>query len=174
MEKVLKIQENADVNINGFKVSVNGPKGTLEKDLYSPIFSKLIKIEKLEKAIKISSAVEKKKVKAMVGTIAAHIKSLMEGVTKGFETKLKIVYLHFPMTVKVEGKKILVSNFLGEKHPREAEIIGDAKVDVKGDEIIVSGIDKEAVGQTAANIERATWIKAKDRRVFMDGIFKID
>ena len=57
---------------------------------------------------------------------------------------------------------------------RKAEIIGNCKVDVQGDEIIITGISKEDVGQTAANIERATWVKARDRRVFSDGIFIIE
>jgi large subunit ribosomal protein L6 len=93
------------------------------------------------------------------------------GVTKGFEYRLKIVYSHFPVTVKIEGDKALIHNFLGERQPRIAKIVRGSKVEVKGDEIKVSGIDIEAVGQTAANFEQATRIIGKDRRIFMDGIY---
>ena len=49
------------------------------------------------------------------------------------------------MTVKTAGNKITIENFLGERHPRSAKIVGDAKVQIKGDEVIVSGINKEHV-----------------------------
>jgi large subunit ribosomal protein L6 len=81
------------------------------------------------------------------------------------------VYSHVPVTVKVEGKRVLIQNFLGERSPRVAKIIGDTAVEVSGDEITVSGIDKEAVGQTARNIEQATSIKYRDLRVFQDGCY---
>jgi large subunit ribosomal protein L6 len=97
---------------------------------------------------------------------------MIKGVVEGFECKLKIVYAHFPIQVKVEGDKVLIINFLGEKKPRKAQIVGkETKVKVTSDEIIITGIDKEAVGQTAANIEQATRIKGYDPRVFQDGIY---
>jgi large subunit ribosomal protein L6 len=174
MEKVVEVPDGVEVRIEGFKVFVKGPKGELEKDFFSPLFQNKINIIKNDKKVTVSSNTEKKKVKAMVGTIAAHIKNMIKGVTEGFQAKLKIVYMHFPFTVKVSGNEVIVSNFLGEKVPRKTKIVGDCKVEIKGDEIIVSGIDKEAVGLTAANLERVTKIKAKDRRVFMDGIFRVE
>ena len=107
----------------------------------------------------------------MIGTICAHINNMMKGVSKGFTYKLKIVYAHFPISVKVEGDKILIENFLGERAPRVAKIVGNTKVFVKGDDVIVQGINIEEVGQTAANIEQATRIKNKDPRKFLDGIY---
>ncbi len=65
----------------------------------------------------------------------------------------------------------MVYNFLGEKSPRKTNILGDTKVEIKADEIIVSGISKEDTGQTAANLETLTKISARDRRVFQDGIY---
>jgi len=96
---------------------------------------------------------------------------MITGVTKGFTYKLKIVFSHFPISVKVQGDKILIENFTGEKTPRIAKIVGTAKVTVKGDDVIVQGINIEDVGQTAANIEQATKIKKKDPRIFLDGIY---
>src|SRR5690606_1375479 len=96
-----------------------------------------------------------------------------KGVTEGFTYRMKIVYAHFPMSVKVAGDSVVIENFLGERHPRRARIVGDTKVQVKGDEVEVSGINKEDVGQTMANIEQATRIKGRDPRVFQDGIYLV-
>ena len=62
-------------------------------------------------------------------------------------------------------------NFLGERFPRTARIMPNVKVQAKGDQVLVSGIDKELVGQTAVNIELATKIRGYDPRVFQDGIY---
>lgn len=169
MEKIVGIPDNVDVKIDNLKVSIKGEKGELERDFFSPLF-KSIKIEKKDNKI-IISGIEERKTKAMVGTIESHIKNMIIGVTKGYVSKLKIVYMHFPMTVKVSDKEILIQNFLGEKTARKTKIYGNVKVEVKGDEIIVSGTDKEEVGQTAARIEQATRIRAKDRRIYQDGVF---
>ena len=93
------------------------------------------------------------------------------GVTNGFEYKMKIVYSHFPVKTTVKGDMFVIENFLGEKHPRRADILGDTKIKVKGDEVILTGHNKENVGQTAANIEQVTKIKGYDPRVFQDGIY---
>ena len=111
----------------------------------------------------------------MVGTIRSHISNMIYGVKHGFTYKMKIVYAHFPMTVKVKGKLVTIDNFLGERHPRTAKIIGDdVKVSVKGDDVTITGINKENVGQTMANIEQATKIKGRDPRIFQDGIYLVD
>ncbi|NIM47296.1 MAG: 50S ribosomal protein L6 [Candidatus Aenigmarchaeota archaeon] len=173
MERIVEIPEGIQIELDNFKVKVTGSKGTLEKDFNSPLFRKDITIKKTDNKILISSESKRKKVKAMLGAIKAHILNMIRGVTEGYTTKLKIVYMHFPFTVKISGKELSVNNFLGEKTPRKTKIIGDCKVDVKGDEITVTGINKEDVGQTAANLERTTWIRSRDRRVFQDGIFRL-
>ena len=115
-----------------------------------------------------------KKDKAMVGTIKSHVSNMIYGVKHGFTYKMKIVYAHFPMTVKVKGNIVSIDNFLGERSPRTAKIIGDVKVSVKGDDVTITGINKEHVGQTMANIEQATKIKGRDPRIFQDGIYLVD
>lgn len=109
----------------------------------------------------------------MVGTTTARIRNLIRGVTDGFTYKLKVVYAHFPVTIKVHDKerKLTIDNFTGEKTPRIARIVGSAKVTASGDEIVVRGTRLEEVSQTAANIQSATRIKDKDQRVFLDGIY---
>ena len=173
MEKVIEVPNGIEVEIENFKVKIKGPKGSLERDFFSPIFKKDIVLKKEDNKISINTESKRKKVKAMVGTIEAHIKNMFRGVTEGFTVKLKIVYMHFPFTIKINGKEISVNNFLGEKLARKTNIVGDCKVEVKGDEITVTGISKEDVGQTSANLERATWIRSRDRRVFQDGIFRL-
>jgi large subunit ribosomal protein L6 len=96
---------------------------------------------------------------------------MITGVKKGFTYKLKIVFSHFPISVKVQGNTVLIENFTGERNPRRAKIVGDAKVKVVGDDVIVQGINLEDVSQTAANIEQATKVRRKDPRVFLDGIY---
>jgi large subunit ribosomal protein L6 len=173
MEKIVEIPKDIEVEIDRFKIKIKGAKGSLERDFYSPLFKKDIVIKKNDNKISILTESKRKKVKAMIGTIEAHLKNMFKGVTDGFTVKLKIVYMHFPFTVEVSGKEISINNFLGENLPRKTKIVGDCKVEIKGDEITVTGINKDDVGQTSANLERATWIKARDRRVFQDGIFRI-
>lgn len=173
MEKIIDIPDGIEVNIDNFKVSIKGPKGNLKRDFFSPLFRDEIIIRKEDNKIFLSTKSEKRKIKSMFGTIEAHIKNMFKGVTEGFSVKLRIVYMHFPMKVEVSGKEILINNFLGERVPRRAKIIGNCKVDVKDDVVTVSGINKDDVGQTAANMEKATWVKARDRRVFQDGIFRL-
>jgi large subunit ribosomal protein L6 len=99
---------------------------------------------------------------------------MIKGVTQGFEYRMKVVYSHFPMQLKVEGKKLLINNFLGEKKARYANILGETKVKTGADMVTITGINKEDVGQTAANIEQATKIKRFDPRVFQDGIYIVE
>ncbi len=171
IRKIVKPVAGTKISVEGKKVAVSGPGGQLQKDFYSPVFGNAIRIEQDGESLKIISTEASRKVKSEVGTIEANIKNMMRGVTDGWVYRLKVVYMHFPVTVKVEKDRVSISNFLGEKSPRIAKIVGGAKVDVKGDEITVSGIDLESVSQTAANLEKKTAIPARDRRVFQDGIF---
>ncbi|MGB9577463.1 MAG: 50S ribosomal protein L6, partial [Candidatus Norongarragalinales archaeon] len=98
-------------------------------------------------------------------------RNMIKGCTEEYSKKLQVVYAHFPITIEVKGSQVNIKNFLGEKVPRTAKIVGDTKVSVAGQEITVSGHDKEAVGQTASNLVRATRIAKKDVRIFQDGIY---
>ena len=84
---------------------------------------------------------------------------------------MKVVFAHFPITVKVKGKEVHVENFYGERSPRVAQIVGDCKASVQGDDVIIQGINVEDVGHTAANLEQATKVRRKDQRVFLDGLY---
>lgn len=169
VEKV-KVPENVTVEVNGYKVTVKGPKGTLTKD-FSHAREVIIRLEGDE--VIVEAFMADRKVKALVGTVAAHIRNMITGVTKGYRYKLKMIFSHFPFNVQVNEKErvVIIRNFLGERADRVAKIYGDVKVRVEGNDIIVEGIDIEAVGLTAASLERATRVTDRDRRVFMDGIY---
>jgi len=169
LREEIPVPEGIEITID-HEVTVSGQKGDLKRRFKA----KNIKIMKEDDMIVLESQFPKKRDKAMLGTIKSHINNMIIGLTEGFTYKMKIVYAHFPMTVKADGGKVAIENFLGERHPRTGKIVGDTKVQVKGDEVIVSGINKEEVGQTMANIEQATKIKGRDPRVFQDGIYLVE
>jgi large subunit ribosomal protein L6 len=146
------------------------PRGEVSKRLSHP----RVKLEMKGKHVVISSELPRKKEKALVGTYGAHIRNMFVGATKGFEYKMKIVYAHFPIKTAVKGDTFVIENFLGEKSARKTKILGDTKVTIKGDQVLLNGPNVEDVGQSAANIERATKIKGFDPRVFQDGIYIIE
>jgi large subunit ribosomal protein L6 len=166
----LKIPENVKIDIDGKRVKVSGQKGEVERSF----LEKEIKIEKLNDKISVSSESERKKAGALVGTIISHIKNMIEGAANGFTYRLRVVYSHFPITVKIEGNKVLIQNFLGERNPRVAKIIGNTQVKIEGSDLVITSVNIEAVGQTASNIEQATRIVGYDRRKFMDGIYIVE
>jgi len=165
--KEVEIPDGVTVTIQEGVITVEGPKGKLERRLEHP----KIVIEKTDRTVVIKSEFARGKEQALVGTFASHIANMIKGVTDGFVYQMKVVYSHFPMKVSVKGNELVIENFLGEKHPRKAKLYGDVKVNVKGDTVTVEGINREEVGQTAANIEHATRVKNRDIRVFQDGIY---
>lgn len=170
VEKEVPIPAEVRVVVDDTLVKVEGPRGALERDLWYPNVE--IRVEN-DKVI-VGTDINKRTQKSIVGTYASHVANMVNGVAFGFRYKLKLVYSHFPIQVKVEGRAISIENFMGERKPRIARIVGQSLVVVQGDEVIVTGIDKEHVGQTAANVEQATRIKGRDPRVFQDGIYFIE
>jgi large subunit ribosomal protein L6 len=167
VSRTIQVPEDVEVTIQGKKVTVKGAKGTLTRDFsYAPV-----SIELDGKVVHVWAKWPRKKEAALVGTIYSHIQNMITGVRKGFTCKLKIVFSHFPISVKVKDKTVFIENFTGERNPRKAKIIGDVQIKVQSEDIIVQGINLEDVSQTAANIEQATKVKRKDPRVFLDGIY---
>ncbi len=171
IKKTVAIPDDVTVSIDGRMVTVSGPKGEVSRELWYPH----ITIQQIEDVISVDvdAAMIRKKQKAMVGTLASHIKNMIDGVAHGYRYRMKMVYSHFPVQLRIDGGKFIIGNFLGEKKDRVAQILGESDVEINGDEVTVTGINKESVGQTAANIEQATKIKARDPRVFQDGIYVI-
>jgi large subunit ribosomal protein L6 len=167
ISRIIQVPDDVSVILAGKIITVKGAKGTLSRDFsYVPIS---ISVE--GQIVRVWAEWPRKKEAALVGTIYSHIRNMINGVQKGFSYKLKIVFSHFPISVKVQDKSILIENFTGERRARKVKIIGDVKVKVESEDIVVQGVNLEAVSQTAANIEQATKVKKKDPRVFLDGIY---
>jgi large subunit ribosomal protein L6 len=168
ISRIIEVPDGVVVNVDANKkVTVRGGKSTLVRDFSCAGVS----IESDGKTVRIWAEWARKKEAALVGTIESHIKNMVTGVTKGYTYKLKIVFSHFPITVKVQNKAVVVENFTGEKRARKLKILGDVKVKLEPDDIIVQGADLEDVSQTAATIEQGTRVRNKDPRVFLDGIY---
>jgi large subunit ribosomal protein L6 len=168
--KELQIPQDVTLEISGNNLVARGPKGEIKKNFK---MTKDIKVEKLDSKVKVFSESERRVVKAEVGAIAAHIKNAVDGVTKGYTYRMRVIYSHFPITVKIEGDKVLVNNFLGERVPRIARIIGKTQVKIEQQDLIVTGSDVDEVSQTAANIEQTCRIVGYDKKIFQDGIYII-
>jgi large subunit ribosomal protein L6 len=165
--KSIKIPEGVEVKVEGRVVIVKGAKGVLTRDFSdAPIYIGLD-----GNAVIVRANWPRKREAALVGTVCSHIQNMITGVTKGFTYKLKIVFAHFPISVKVREKTLAIENFSGERSPRIVKVVGDTKVIVKDEDVIVQGMNIEHVSQTAANIETGTRVKVKDPRVFLDGIY---
>jgi large subunit ribosomal protein L6 len=167
MRTEIEIQDDVSVSIDGLDVTVEGPNGRVERQLWYPDVSVTVE----DGVVVIESDQQDKKTKATVGTFESHFVNAFHGVTEGWEYEMEINYEHFPMQVRVEAEEILIENFLGEKSPRRCAIVGDTSVEVDEPVITLRGPDKEAVGQTAGNIRQTTTVREKDTRVFEDGIY---
>ncbi len=164
----LKIPSSVKVEVQGSKVIVKGPKGQIEKDV---THARGIVISVVNDKVVFETTFATRRQKATLYSLKREIENMFVGVTKGYRYYLKIIFTHFPISVKVVGNEVQITNLIGEKNIRRAKILPGVKVTVKGEDIVVEGSDLEKVAQTAANIESASKIKGFDRRVFSDGIY---
>lgn len=171
IEHSVTIPEGVTANISeDGVVTITGPKGSLNRTFQS----KVINLLEDGNGLIVRVDLPRRKQRALAGTWNAHLNNMVKGVTDGFTINLKAFYSHFPMTMQANGNTFTVNNYFGERVPRTAKILDNVEVKVSNKtEITVTGIDKEAVGQTAANIERCTTVKNRDRRVFQDGIYRL-
>ena len=167
-DSTLEIPEGISVTLEDRTIVVQGKLGTVKKD-----FTKLPAFLTIENStIKIQPYGTRRKDFAISKTATSIIRNMIKGVQNGYKYKMKVVFAHFPITVKVKDGKVYVENFFGERKARISKIVGGStKVTIEGDDIVISGPHLEDVSQTAANIELSTRIKNKDQRVFLDGIY---
>jgi large subunit ribosomal protein L6 len=163
----LAIPEDVSAEVDHLTLTVEGPNGSVSRRLWYPDVS--VSVE--DDAVVLESEADDAKTNATMGSFESHVENMFHGVTEGWEYKMEVFYNHFPMQVSVDGGDIVIKNFLGEKSPRRTPVRGDTEVQVDGEEITLSGPDKEAVGQTAADIEQLTRVTDKDTRVFQDGVY---
>ncbi len=150
-------------------LTMEGPKGEVRRALRYPS----VEIGVRDARVFVTSDQATAREKKALNTFEAHIKNMIQGVTEGHTYKLKICSGHFPMNVAVTGKEFIIKNFLGEKHARTLAISPGVTVNVQGQEVIVEGTALETVSQCAANIEKLTAVRNRDRRIFQDGIYII-
>ncbi|MFH1750416.1 MAG: 50S ribosomal protein L6 [Candidatus Micrarchaeota archaeon] len=165
----IKIPEGCKVLVGAEEIVIT----TNGEDQRIPFTAKKIRIEmKGNDTLDISSIRKvRRETNSMMWSISKHILNAFASQLEPYQKKLQVIYAHFPVSIEVKGQKVNIKNFLGEKVPREADIVGKTQVSVSGQDITVTGNSKEAVGQTAANIVQSVRITGKDRRVFQDGIY---
>ncbi len=166
-EERVSIPEGVTISLDEKTLVVEGPKGKLTQDFSHAI----VDLKKEDNSILVSITNARRKQASLVGTIKSLVNNMILGVTKGFRYTLKIVYAHFPIQISEKDDFLVIKNFGGEKSPRYAKLVGDVKLQITKDDIIVEGIDINEVAQTAANIQKTCFIKERDPRVFQDGIY---
>jgi large subunit ribosomal protein L6 len=163
----IELAEGVTASLKDRVLTVKGPLGTVNKR-----FDRIhVDMEVKDGKVRIKPFTERKKDVVSTNTMSSLVRNMVIGVTTGYTYKLKVVFAHFPVTVKVKGNTVNVENFVGERSARITKIVGDCKVTVDGDDIIIKGVSLEDVGQTSANLEQATKIKRKDQRIFLDGVY---
>lgn len=163
----IQVPDEVTAEVDHLDLTIEGPNGTVSRRLWYPDVS--VSVE--DETVVVESAAEDAKTNSTLGTFESHVQNMIHGVTEGWEYRMEVHYSHFPMQVNVEGDEVVIQNFLGEKAARRAPIRGDTQVQVDGEEVTLTGSDKEAVGQTAADIEQLTRVTDKDTRVFQDGVY---
>ena len=167
LSRVIEIPGGTEVAINDNEIIVKGNGNELNKN-----FDKgKISLTVADGKVTISAKGATRRESRMIGTIWACVNNMIKGVGENFVYTLEICNVHFPMNVKAEGDKIIIKSFIGETVNRTAKILPKVNVDIKGSKITISSCNIEAAGQTAANLEKATKLTGRDRRIFQDGIF---
>ncbi|MDD5489544.1 MAG: 50S ribosomal protein L6 [Candidatus Moranbacteria bacterium] len=137
------IPEGVDAKVSGQKISIKGPKGSLNFDFHDDV-----EVKVSEKEIRVSAKRNTKQAWSLWGLTRMLIANMIQGVTKGFEKQLELQGVGYRMAV--QGKKINLA--LGFSHPVEVEIPEGLEAKIEKNILTISGIDKQKVGQQAASI----------------------
>ena len=167
LERIIEIPTGVEVSVKNGEIAVKKGNDELKKKFD---FGK-VKMKVKENNVILSAKDATRRESRMIGTIWAHLKNMIKGAGEEFVYELEICNVHFPMNVKTQEDKVIIKSFLGEKTDRFSRILPNVKVDISGSEITVTSKDIESAGQTAANLEKATRLTGRDRRIFQDGIF---
>ena len=142
--KPVSLPDNVQVNVAGSTVTVTGKHGVLTHEVHS-----LVSLTRDENSLKFAAREQTKPARAMAGTTRALLQNIVKGVSEGFERKLQIVGVGY--RAQVEGRKLNLT--LGFSHPVAFEIPEGIKIETPTQtEIVVKGIDKQKVGQVAAEL----------------------
>ena len=138
------LPKGVEVNISASTVKVKGSKGEASHNVHS-----LVSIAQEENVLKFTANADSKSARALAGTTRALVQNMVTGVSTGFEKKLSIVGVGY--RVAVQNRKLNLT--LGFSHPVDFDIPEGVTIETPSQtEIIVKGIDKQLVGQVAANI----------------------
>ena len=140
-KKIIDIPDKTEITISGGKVTVKGPKGTLEKT-----FGPEVSITVADKSI--SFVLSEGAPQAFWGTVAAHVTNMVKGVNEAFTKKLILEGIGFKADVK--GTDLVMA--LGFSHPVKVAIPSTLKVTSEKGVITVTGLDREEVGKFTADI----------------------
>lgn len=141
--KPIEIPENVTVEITGSLLKAKGELGSLEIQLHKNVDVKIT-----DNIILVSRKSEDKLSKSLHGTTRSLIANAVTGVSKGFEKKLEIIGVGY--RAQMEGDKLTLK--IGFSHDVEKIIPSDVTVEVKKNIVSVKGIDRQKVGQIAAEI----------------------
>lgn len=124
----------------------------------------------------ISCKRNRKTERKLFGTMKAHVRNMIKGLSEGFHYKLAIANVHFPMNVSFDKNtnSVVVKNFLGEKKDRVIKLIEGPEIKVNKEDIEITYHDIEMAGDCATKIEKGTKVRNKDRRIYQDGIFIVE
>lgn len=142
-KKPIAIPSGVTITLEKNNISVKGPKGSLEFNYRDEVAVKVV-----EQEINVEKTGKTKNAPAIWGTTARIIENMIEGVVNGFQKQLELNGVGYRMAIA--GKKITMA--LGFSHPVEVIAPENLEVKIEGNIMTVSGIDKHAVGQFAANI----------------------
>jgi large subunit ribosomal protein L6 len=141
----ITVPSGVDVSIKGTRVTVKGPKGTLERDLPSPITARLD-----DGTLQCERPDDDRRSKSMHGLARSLVNNMVVGVTEGYTKELEIIGVGYRAQAKGKNKLELA---LGFSHSIEVEAPDGVEFDVpQPTQVMVNGIDKQLVGQVAANI----------------------
>jgi large subunit ribosomal protein L6 len=145
-KKPITIPSGVEVSLTDTEITVKGPKGTLKQTLHS-----LVKVEKQDNEIVVTMTSESdKRGPAFWGLYRSLIDNMVQGVTDGFSKQLEVNGVGY--TANVSGSKLVLK--VGYSHPVEFELPEGIKGEVDKNVITITGIDKQLVGEVAANIRK--------------------
>ena len=140
----VEIPGGVTVEISGQNILAKGPKGNLALEVHN-----LVSVAMEDNTVKVAGNDSEKKTIAMAGTMRALINNLVSGVNEGFQKKLELRGVGY--RAQAQGNKLNLT--LGFSHPVVHDIPEGVTVETPSQtEVVVSGIDKQAVGQVAADI----------------------
>ena len=174
-----KIKINDEIEIpSGISVSFDKDLIVMKKDntTVSRKLNSLVSVKIDGNKIKLEALRSTKRERKIFGSIRSHIKNIIEGLEKPWVYKLQIATVHFPTTASIDkaNKEFVLKNFLGEKKDRKIKLDDNVDIKINKDIIEITCADVEKAGQAAANLEKLTKVRNRDRRIFQDGIFIIE